>query len=169
MKEQAMNNKKRDHLPIYGVGPIYVYAIAAFTLAAVLLRNQPFFASGRLEALRIPLLILGIMLILAGIALWIYAVPISKIDDGIKENRLVTTGAYALVRNPIYSAAMIACTGVILIIGNAWFFILPLVYWLFMTLLMKATEEKWLRNLYGKEYDDYCKRVNRCWPWFPGK
>ena len=53
-----------------------------------------------------------------GIALWIYAVPISKIDDGIKENRLVTTGAYALVRNPIYSAAMIACTGVILIIRN---------------------------------------------------
>ena len=30
----------------------------------------------------------------------------------------MTTGAYALVRNPIYSAAMIACTGVILIIRN---------------------------------------------------
>ena len=36
-----------------------------------------------------------------------------------------------------------------------------------MTILMKATEEKWLRELYGKEYEDYCKRVNRCWPWFP--
>ncbi len=150
---------------MYGVGPIYVYVIAAFTLAAVLLRNQPLLASGRLEALHVPLLILGIILILAGIALWIYAVPISKIDDGIKENRLVTTGAYALVRNPIYSAAMIACTGVVLILSNAWFFVLPLVYWLFMTVLMKATEEKWLRDLYGKEYDDYCKRVNRCWPW----
>ncbi len=22
-----------------------------------------------------------------------------------------------------------------------------------------------LYNLYGKEYDDYCKRVNRCIPW----
>ena len=157
--------KKQDSLPIYGVGPIYVCVIAAFTLAAVLLRNQPLLASGRLEALHIPLLILGIILVLAGIALWIYAVPISKIDDGIKENRLVTTGAYALVRNPIYSAAMISCTGVILILSNAWFFVLPLVYWLFMTVLMKATEEKWLRDLYGKEYDDYCKRVNRCWPW----
>ena len=86
-----------------------------------------------------------------------------------KENRLVTTGAYALVRNPIYSAAMIACTGVILIVSNAWFFVLPFIYWLFMTVLMKATEEKWLRNLYGKKYDDYCKRVNRCWPWIPVK
>ena len=63
------------------------------------------------------------------------------------------------------SSAMIACTGVILIAGNPWFFPLPLLYWLFMTVLMQATEEKWLRNLYGKEYEDYCRRVNRCWPW----
>ena len=30
-------------------------------------------------------------------------------------------------------------------------------------------EEKWLRDMYGKEYEDYCKRVNRCWPWLPVK
>lgn len=159
--------KKSDHLPMYGVGPIYVYVIAALTIAAVLLRNHTLFASGRIEGLHTILMILGIAFIAGGIALWVYAVPISRIDDGIKENRLVTTGAYALVRNPIYSAAMIACTGVILIVGNTWFFILPLIFWLFMTLLMKGTEEKWLRDLYGKEYDDYCQRVNRCWPWFP--
>lgn len=161
--------KKQDHLPVYGVGPLYVYVIAAMTLASVWMRNMSIFESGRLDGLHVPLRILGIALIAAGIALWVYAVPISKIDDGIKENRLVTSGAYALVRNPIYSAAMFACTGVIFMVGNAWFFILPLVFWLFMTLLMKATEEKWLRNLYGKEYEDYCKRVNRCWPWFSVK
>lgn len=159
--------KNGDHLPMYGVGPLYVYVIAALTLAAVLLRNQPFLAAGRLDALRVPLLILGILLIAAGIALWVYAVPISKIDYGIKENRLVTEGAYALVRNPIYSAAMIVCTGVILIVGNAWFFVLPLLFWLFLTVLMKHTEEKWLKNLYGTEYEAYCKRVNRCLPWLP--
>ncbi len=161
--------KKQNHLPLYGVGPVYVYVIAALTAAAVLMRNTSFFPSGKLDAIHSPLLVLGIILILAGAALWVYAVLISKIDDGIKENRLVTTGAYALVRNPIYSAAMIVCTGVILIVSNAWFFVLPFVYWLFMTVLMKATEEKWLEDLYGKEYKDYCKRVNRCWPWFPDR
>lgn len=159
--------KKQDHLPIYGVGPLYVYVIAALTLAAFFLRKLPVFSSGQMKEMRTPLLVLGILLILSGIALWIYAVLISKIDDGIKENRLVTTGAYSLERNPIYSAAMIACTGVILLIGNAWFFPLPLFYWLFMTVLMKATEEKWLKKLYGSEYEDYCQRVNRCWPWRP--
>ena len=141
--------------------------IAALTLAAILLRDIKPFESGRLDTLRVPLVVIGIILIFAGNALWVYAVPISQIDEGIKENHLVTTGAYALVRNPIYSAFMIACTGVILIIGNAWFFMLPFIYWLFMTTLMRATEEKWLRNLYRQEYDDYCKRVNRCWPWLP--
>ena len=36
-----------------------------------------------------------------------------------------------------------------------------------MAIMLKPTEEKWLRNLYGTEYDAYCKRVNRTWPWFP--
>ncbi len=161
--------KKQEHLPVYGVGPLYGCSIAALTLAAVLMRDLPMLASGRLEGLELFSVILGSTLIAAGIVLWIYAVPISKIDDGIKENRLITTGAYALVRNPIYSAIMLACTGVILILGNAWFLFLPFVFWLLMTVLMKATEEKWLRALYGREYDDYCKRVNRCWPWFPRK
>ena len=30
----------------------------------------------------------------------------------------------------------------------------------------KNTEEKWLREKFGKEYIDYCKDVNRVIPWF---
>lgn len=46
--------------------------------------------------------------------------------------------------------------------------ILPFLYWFFMTILMKNTEEKWLYELYGEEYKEYCRRVNRCIP-FPGR
>lgn len=161
--------KKQDHLPVIGVGPIYVCCITALTLAAVLTRRLPVFASGELKNIHPLLLILGILLIALGIFIWIQAVIVSKLDDNIKENHLVTTGIYAWVRNPIYTAFMILCTGVLLIAGNAWFFVLPIIYWLFMTAMMKGTEEKWLRDLYGQEYEDYCKRVNRCWPWPPKK
>jgi protein-S-isoprenylcysteine O-methyltransferase Ste14 len=41
------------------------------------------------------------------------------------------------------------------------------VFWAFLTVLMKATEEKWLRDLYGQEFEEYCARTNRCIPWFP--
>lgn len=30
-------------------------------------------------------------------------------------------------------------------------------------------EEKWLAELYGQEYIDYCKKENRCIPWFSNK
>ncbi len=161
--------KEKEHLPFYGPGPFYGAVVIGLTVLAVVSRNASIFRSGKIEVLHMPMLVLGVLLIAAGIALWIYAVPVTKIDDGIRDNRLVTNGAYALVRNPIYSAIMIACTGVLLIVGNLWFIILPLFFWIFMTVLMKATEEKWLKELYGPEYEDYCRRVNRCWPWPSGK
>jgi protein-S-isoprenylcysteine O-methyltransferase Ste14 len=157
--------KKKEHLPLFCVGPIYVYSIAILTLLAFISRNLSVFEAGKLTSIKSLLIILGSILIIAGAIMWIMAVIVSKVDDNIKKNHLVTTGIYAWVRNPIYSAFMIANTGIILIIGNAFFFVLPFVYWLFMTVLMKHTEEKWLRNLYGQEYEDYCKRVNRCIPW----
>lgn len=44
--------------------------------------------------------------------------------------------------------------------------VLPFFFWIFLTVLMKNTEEKWLREKFGKEYIDYCKDVNRVIPWF---
>ena len=159
-----MNNN--EHLPIYGPGPVIGGVMVITTIAACFVRNLPCLKTGRLEgSIGVLFITAGIILIFAGIALWIYAVPVSKIDDGILNNHLVTNGAYAIVRNPIYSAIMIVCTGVLLKARNLWFLIIPLLFWVFMTVMLKNTKEKWLKDLYGNEYTDYCKRVNRCWPW----
>ncbi len=72
------------------------------------------------------------------------AVIVSNIDANIEKNHLVTTGVYAWVRNPIYSAFMIISTGIVLILGNLWFLVVPVLDWVIMTVLMKRTEEKWL-------------------------
>ena len=45
--------------------------------------------------------------------------------------------------------------------------LLPLLYRVLLTMLMKYTEEKRLRALHGKAYEDYCRQVNRCIPWPP--
>lgn len=161
--------KKYEHLPILGLGPVYVISILLLTLVAVILRNLPLFKSGSLQFLHIPLVIIGIFFVILSAFIWIQAVIISKLDENIKKNHLVTSGVYAWVRNPIYSAFMILCTGVLLIVGNAWFFVLPFLYWWLLTVLMKSTEEKWLLDMYGNEYVEYCKKVNRCLPWIPNK
>nr|WP_242943335.1 methyltransferase [Clostridium uliginosum] len=64
------------------------------------------------------MLIIGITLIVLEIILWIQAVIISKFDENITKNELVTTGAYAWVRNPIYSAFTIIFTGVLCLQNN---------------------------------------------------
>lgn len=160
-----MMDEKKNHLPMFGVGPIYVAVIIALTVAGILLAAYVL-PSGRFDALWIPFICVGVLLIVFGGSLWKSAVLKERIDDGIRENKLVKTGVYAIVRNPIYSAFMLACTGALLIANNLWLLILPPVYWLFLTVLMKNTEEKWLKERYGKEYEEYCKKVNRCIPWF---
>ena len=162
-----MQNKK--HLPMMGVGPIYGAVIIAVTIIAVIAGKSTIFEADRVNFLKIPLLIIGILLIVLGVHLWAGALFQSKIDNHIVENRLATTGVYGLVRNPIYSAFLFFCTGALMIAGNIFFLPLFFFYWIFMTVLMKCTEEKWLKNLYGREYEEYCRQVNRCIPWFPKK
>lgn len=156
----------KNHLPMYGVGPVYVGAIIMITAAAVIMGQCGFFEKGRIEFLKIPFFAVGILLIILEVYLWSGAVFRSKIDDGITGNKLVKTGVYSLCRNPIYSAFMFFCTGEMMISGNLFFLPFFFFYWSFMTVLMKGTEEKWLLKLYGTEYSNYCKRVNRCIPWF---
>ncbi|MEL5719973.1 MAG: isoprenylcysteine carboxylmethyltransferase family protein, partial [Treponemataceae bacterium] len=78
----------------------------------------------------------------------------------------VTTGVYGIVRNPIYSAFLFIFSGVLLLFRNWFLLILPFVFWALLTLLMKFTEEIWLKDKFGKEYTAYCKKVNRVIPWF---
>jgi protein-S-isoprenylcysteine O-methyltransferase Ste14 len=158
-----------DHLPLYGPGPAYVGVVVALTVVGVAFTLLGIIPTAPAGMAAVLLGVFGGALIAGGIALWVGAVVGSKIDDHIERNRLVTTGVYALVRNPIYSAFTLVCAGAILICGNLWLLILLPVFWVFLTLLMKATEERWLHRIHGKEYDAYCERVNRCIPWFPRK
>lgn len=156
---------KKDKLPLYGAGPIYGIGISAISILFMILSKQSFMKSGDISKLKILFVILGIIFIIGGIAIWVAAVVLAKIDDGIKTNTLVTHGIYAYCRNPIYTAVTFVNIGALLMMHNFWLLILPFCYWAFMTVLLKHTEEKWLYDMFGEEYKDYCKRVNRCIPW----
>lgn len=77
--------KKYEHLPIYGIGPVYVISILLLTVAAVLLRNLTVLSTGRLTILRIPLIVMGILFIILFVVMWIQAVVVSKLDENIKK------------------------------------------------------------------------------------
>lgn len=156
---------KKDHLPILGVGPLYVITIVLVTIISIIFSATRFIPVITFTNMRWIFILIGILCFVIGITLWLRAVIIDRLDAHIIKNELVTTGVYAYVRNPVYSAFMFVCTGVLLIYGNLVLLLLPIIYWGFMTVLMKSTEEKWLEDLYGKEYIQYLQRVNRCIPW----
>ena len=156
---------KKDHLPILGVGPLYVITIVLITIISIIFSTTRFIPVITFTNMRWIFILIGILCFAIGITLWLRAVIIDKLDTHIIKNELVTTGVYAYVRNPVYSAFMFVCTGVLLIYGNLVLLLLPIIYWGFMTVLMKSTEEKWLEDLYGQEYIQYLQRVNRCIPW----
>ena len=156
---------KKDHLPILGVGPLYVITIVLITIISIIFSATRFIPAITFTNMRWIVILIGILCFAIGITLWLRAVIIDKLDTHIIKNELVTTGVYAYVRNPVYSAFMFVCTGVLMIYGNLVLLLLPIIYWGFMTVLMKSTEEKWLEDLYGQEYIQYLQRVNRCIPW----
>ena len=156
---------EKGHLPILGVGPLYVITIILMTVISIILSVTRFIPVITFTNMRWIFILIGILCFIIGITLWLKAVIIDRLDAHIIQNELVTTGVYAYVRNPVYSAFMFVCTGVLLIYGNLVLLVLPIIYWGFMTVLMKLTEEKWLEDLYGQEYVQYRQRVNRCIPW----
>ncbi|MEL3906133.1 MAG: isoprenylcysteine carboxylmethyltransferase family protein [Treponema sp.] len=158
-------SKQKNHLPVIGVGPLYVVPIVALTIVSILLIHSGVIPSAEIDTVIKRLFqTIGVFFIGIGVCLWYAAVVSSRIDSKIKTNTLVTDGIYAHVRNPIYSAFLFACSGSLILVCNIYVLILPPLFWLYLTILMKLTEEKWLLNLYGKEFEDYCKRVNRCIP-----
>lgn len=159
-----MNEKK--HMSYFGVGPIYVTLILTITITAVYIGKMEQFYIGVISIMKVPLYIVGVILIALGVILWIQAVLISKIDKNIAQNKLVTTGAYAWVRNPIYSAFSIIFTGVLCLQNNLFLSIFPFVYWMLMSILVRK-EEVVLEKTFGQEYLIYKSKVNRCIPWFP--
>ena len=162
--------KSKPHLPIMGVGPAYVISIVLLSSLSIFADKTHLHLPRPTSALlEIFLFIVGLLFILSGLLIYFLAIK-AKITSSIKENTLVTHGVYAVVRNPIYSAWLFICTGALFLYGN---FILALtlflVFWFSLTILMKCTEEKWLTKLYGEAYLEYCKKVNRCLPWFQQK
>ena len=157
---------KKNTLPVFGVGPIYAVSCLLLTVLGLFLKKKGFLNGGDLPGLKSEAMRIGFMLILIGVALWIYAVLIQRISKEISSGHLVTIGIYSIVRNPIYLAFLCVCTGILVTAHNVYLLIIPVVLYIFLTVLMKQTEEKWLLDKFGSEYIEYCKHVNRVIPWF---
>ena len=161
--------KDGQKLPLFGVGPYIVYGMAIVNIIGIILFGYVFKIGILAEPWILVFRVIGILLAIYGIAVWFIGAMRSDMDESITENKLQTKGIYSWVRNPMYSGWWIALSGILLMWHNAWMLILPGIDWVIMTVALINTEEKWLTDLYGSEYEEYKRKVNRCIPWPPKK
>jgi len=78
--------------------------------------------------------------------------------------RLVVRGPYRFVRNPMYIGAILAMVGLALFYRSLSILIYAGGIFLATHLLVVAYEEPTLRRTFRSDYEAYCRRVNRWWP-----
>lgn len=156
-----MNN---ETLPLYGVGPYLVTPMVVISVLALVLSYYELIPVFKFDSLYWLFIGLAIVIILDALFLWLAAVKLSKIDEKIEKNQLVTDGVYSLVRHPIYSAWLQFSIAIILFSQNIYLLVLPVIFWILLSIAIKKTEEKWLLDRFGDEYVMYCQTTNRFVP-----
>jgi protein-S-isoprenylcysteine O-methyltransferase Ste14 len=81
---------------------------------------------------------------------------------------LVTQGIFAHCRNPLYLGNFLIIAGVAIAANSTLFLAIGLPFFLFAYVSLIAAEENFLKAKFGREYVEYCKRVNRIIPDFSG-
>lgn len=89
-------------------------------------------------------------------------------DRQVYAEHLVQGGIFAHCRNPLYVGNYLLLLGVGLASNSLLFFCIAIPFFTFVYWTIIAAEENFLRNKFGGEFEEYCRRVNRLWPQFSG-
>jgi protein-S-isoprenylcysteine O-methyltransferase Ste14 len=148
-------DKKDFIIPPFALLLFYIVFASAFGLPKV---GSELFKNESVGWVGVVVCVLGILLFLYALISFGKSFRVGLDEDHPGE--LVTTGAFSISRNPIYSAFGLVLIGIFLIIPN--WIILIYVFtgvWLFNRQIL--LEEQSLEKVYGEQYTEYCKRVRR--------
>jgi protein-S-isoprenylcysteine O-methyltransferase Ste14 len=104
----------------------------------------------------------GFVLLIPGLILW--GTAVFQLLTGFSKGKLVTTGSYGVVRNPIYSSTTFFILPAVALLTLTWVYFIPSVFLYVGVMIFIGTEEKQLAKAFGKEYEDYKARVDRLVP-----
>lgn len=116
-----------------------------------------------------PAHVAGVVLAVAGIATTFYAQVAMGASwrigvDPVERTQLVTTGPFALVRNPIYAAMLPTALGLTLLVPSWVSFAGLAGLVIALELQVRVVEEPYLLRAHGEAYAGYAERVGRFFP-----
>jgi protein-S-isoprenylcysteine O-methyltransferase Ste14 len=142
-----------------------ILIVAGFVLAAVLGRHFPLPWPG-IEDLAAR--VVGLAFGAAGLALMAWGFTTlqragTTFMPNRRADRMVTEGAFAFRRNPIYMGEVLVFLGLAELTHNIWFAIVAPLFAIAIMVLAILPEERHLEERFGQAYLDYKERTRR---WF---
>ena len=124
---------------------------------------------------RLPLALILIVLVISQIKkeFFFYGLYISLFGELIqvmcfssldKQKTIAIRGLYAITRNPMYLGRYFIILGGIVLTGNMALIIFYTLFYYFYMVNRVKREEKTLGGIFGEDYINYCKQVNRFFP-----
>jgi len=157
-----MNIFKKQHgMNIVGQGGKIILFMLPSLIAAILVhRYLPHIAAlpQSIELIK-PV---GYLVLLPGLILW--GAAVIQLMIGFSKGKLVTTGAYGIVRNPVYSSVTFFILPAVALMTLTWVYFIVSVFLYVGVMIFIGTEEKQLTKAFGTQYEDYLARVDRLVP-----
>ena len=126
---------KKDSLPVYGVGPYLIAPMFIISILGLILSYYNMIPVYKIDSMYWLFVGLAVVLILDAAFLWLAAVRMSDISKRIEK----------------FSQ-------------NIYLFILPIIFWIILSIALARTEEKWLTDKFGNDYVLYAQTTNRFVP-----
>jgi protein-S-isoprenylcysteine O-methyltransferase Ste14 len=114
------------------------------------------------------LLVLGIVLIISGIGVAVrarraFAEFRQPTDPGHPTSKVIKTGVFAMSRNPLYLACVLIFLGLALALNMSWALAALLLSIILCHYVLIRPEERYLKAMFGEEYEQYAASVHRWW------
>jgi protein-S-isoprenylcysteine O-methyltransferase Ste14 len=157
----------RPGSPEWLAGVLFVVAIAVGFAAPLLALTGLVEPSGALDTTAVH--VAGVVLFAVGLA-GTLAAQVSMGESwriGVDESaatEMVTGGAFAIVRNPIFAAMLPASTGLALMVPSVVALAGLVALAVALELQVRVVEEPYLRRIHGSAYASYAARVGRFLP-----
>ena len=136
------------------VWALILFVFAALGVLALQDWNSFLFPDWLRYVVGLPLFVGGLVLAFSGVG------RLGTYNSAGLKGELTTTGLYRYSRNPQYLGDAVMLVGLVLF-SNATLVVFPGLFGALLFVLWPFTEEPWLKERFGADYERYCKKVPR--------
>jgi protein-S-isoprenylcysteine O-methyltransferase Ste14 len=105
--------------------------------------------------------VISILLLIPGIAIWIWSVIL--ILTKVPKKELITNGPYSLVKHPLYTGVALLVLPWLGLLFDTWLGVVIGIVLYVGSRIFSPEEEKILSKTFGATWDEYCRKVKIPW------